>query len=174
MELYLLETDGPQSQAAHALLARVLRGTYGITQPEFIIGPHGKPYLENGPHFSISHTRGAVALAIGENNMGLDIEAVRSFHQRVPERIMSREEYDWFCSRGELKRDFFALWTLKESYYKYLGTGLRGFPNDTDFYFDGKQWHLEGERLAFRVMEEKNLLMTVCSHEQEAINFHRI
>lgn len=46
------------------------------------------------------------ALAIGENNMGLDIEAVRSFHQRVPERIMSREEYDWFCSRGELKRDF--------------------------------------------------------------------
>ena len=115
-----------------------------------------------------------MALAIGEHNMGLDIEAVRSFHQRVPERIMSREEYDWFCSRGELKRDFFALWTLKESYYKYLGTGLRGFPNDTDFYFDGKQWHLEGERLSFRVMEEKNLLMTVCSHEQEAINFHRI
>ena len=108
MELYLLETDAPQSQAAHALLARVLRETYGITQPEFIIGPHGKPYLENGPHFSISHTRGAVALAIGEHNMGLDIEAVRSFHQRVPERIMSREEYDWFCSRGELKRDFFA------------------------------------------------------------------
>ena len=100
MELYLLETDAPQSQAAHALLARVLRETYGITQPEFIIGPHGKPYLENGPHFSISHTRGAVALAIGEHNMGLDIEAVRSFHQRVPERIMSREEYDWFCSRG--------------------------------------------------------------------------
>ena len=55
-----------------------------------------------------------------------------------------------------------------------MGTGLRGFPNDTDFYFDGKQWHLEGEQLAFRVMEEKNLLMTVCSHEQEAINFHRI
>ena len=111
MELYLLETDAPQSRAAHELLSRVLKEMYGITQPEVIIGPHGKPYLENGPQFNISHTRGAVALAIGENNMGLDIEAVRSFHQRVPERIMSRKEYHWFCSQGELKRDFFALWT---------------------------------------------------------------
>ena len=174
MHLYLLKTDAPQSQAAHELLAQVLREQYHISAPKFIIGPHGKPYLENGPHFNISHTRGAVALAIGENNMGLDIEAVRSFHQRVPERIMSRSEYAWFCRRGELKHDFFSLWTLKESYYKYLGTGLRGFPNGTEFYFDGKQWHLTGEELSFQVIEEKNLLMTVCSHEQEAIILHRI
>ena len=174
MDLYLLETDAPQSQAAHELLSRILREQYQISQPELILGPHGKPYLENGPHFSISHSHGMVALAIGDRNMGLDMEVIRRFHQQVPQRIMSRREYEWFCRRGELKRDFFTLWTLKESYYKYLGTGLRGFPNDTEFYYDGQQWKLLGENLKFQVMEEKNLLMTVCSHEQEAINFHRI
>ena len=122
MDLYLLKTDASQSQAAHALLNRILREQYQISQPELIIGPHGKPYLENGPHFSISHSRGMVAVAIGDRNMGLDIEVIRRFHQLVPQRIMSRTEYQWFCRRGELKRDFFALWTLKESYFKYLGT----------------------------------------------------
>lgn len=174
MELYLLETDASQSQAAHALLNRILREQYQILQPELIIGPHGKPYLENGPHFSISHSRGMVAVAIGDRNMGLDIEVIRRFHQLVPQRIMSRTEYEWFCSRGELKRDFFTLWTLKESYFKYLGTGLRGFPNDTEFFYDGKQWRLSGEELAFQVLEEKNLLMTICSHEQEEIILHRL
>lgn len=174
MHLYLLKTNAPQSQAAHELLSQVLMEQYKIADPKLIVGPHGKPYLENGPHFNISHTCGAVALAIGEKNMGLDIEAVRSFHQRVPERIMSRAEYAWFCRRGELKHDFFSLWTLKESYYKYLGTGLQGFPNGTEFQFDGSRWHLAGEKLAFQVLEEKNLLMTVCSHEQEAIILHRI
>ena len=110
MELYWMETDAPQSQAAHALLERILLEQYQISQPKFILGPHGKPYLEDGPHFNISHTRGVVAVAIGEKNMGLDIESVRCFHQQVPKRIMSRAEYDWFVGRGELKRDFFALW----------------------------------------------------------------
>ena len=174
MKLYWMETDAPQSQAAHALLERILLEQYQISQPKFILGPHGKPYLEDGPHFNISHTRGVVAVAIGEKNMGLDIESVRSFHQQVPKRIMSRAEYDWFVGRGELKRDFFALWTLKESYFKYLGTGLRGFPNDPEFRFDGSRWHLTGEDLCFQVLEVKNLLMTVCSHEQERIILHRI
>lgn len=174
MDLYLLQTDAPQSQAAHELLNRILQEQYQIAQPEFIIGPHGKPYLENGPHFSISHSHGAVAVAIGERNMGLDIEVIRQFHQMVPQRIMSRREYEWFCRRGEMKVDFFTLWTLKESYFKYLGTGLRGFPNGTEFYYDGKQWTLTGESLSFQVIEEKNLLMTICSHEQEGIILHRL
>ena len=174
MDLYLLETDAPQSQAAHELLSRILQEQYQISQPELILGPHGKPYLEGGPHFSISHSHGMVAVAIGDRNMGLDMEVIRRFHQLVPQRIMSRREYEWFCRRGELKRDFFTLWTLKESYYKYLGTGLRGFPNDTEFYYDGQHWQLLGENLKFQVMEEKNLLMTVCGHEQEAIILHRL
>ena len=86
---------------------------------------------------------------------------------------MSAAEHAWFLRRGELKQDFFTLWTLKESYYKYLGTGLRGFPNGTEFYFDGS-WRLRGEELWFHSWLEKNLLMTVCCHEQEEIRVHRL
>ena len=74
-----------------------------------------------------------------------------------------------------MKYDFFTLWTLKESYYKYLGTGLRGFPNETEFWTQGGVWQLRGqEKLVFWLREEKNLLMALCSHEQEKVNFHKL
>lgn len=174
MELYLLtRTEAPVSQAAHELLERLLKEKYHILSPRLCYGPQGKPYLEDGPAFSISHSHGTVAVAIGEKNIGLDLEQVRSYHRLVPPRIMSPGEHTWFRERGELKRDFFTLWTLKESYYKYLGTGLPGFPNGTDFYLQQGSWYLRGqEQLGFTVLEEKSLLMTVCSHEQEKINLH--
>lgn len=174
MDIYWMETEQPKSKAAHDMLERILRKNYGIEAPKLSYGPQGKPYLPDGPEFSISHTHGAVAVAIGNAPMGLDLERIRQFHELVPKRIMSPGEYSWFCRRGEMKHDFFALWTLKESYYKYLGTGLQGFPNNTEFRFDGKYWHLEGETLYFQQWEEKNLLMTLCSHEQEAVILHRL
>lgn len=173
MEIYWTQTKEPQSQTAHGLLERVLEERYGITSPELLLGEQGKPYLPEGPEFSISHSHGIAAVAVGAQPLGLDVEELRPYHARVPERIMSPSEYRWFLGRGELKRDFFTLWTLKESYYKYLGTGLRGFPNDTEFYFDGS-WHLRGKELWFYTRLEKNLLMTVCCHEQEEIRIHRI
>lgn len=176
MDVYLLETEENQSLQAHALLREILRTHYGIDNPVLSVGRFGKPYLcQGGPEFSISHTQGAVAVAVGESPVGLDLERVRSFHQRVPQRIMSAGEYQWFVRRGEMKHDFFTLWTLKESYYKYLGTGLQGFPNETEFWTQDGLWHLRGqEALTFQLREEKNLLMALCSHEQECITLHRI
>jgi len=169
--LYLKETEAPQSAAAHALLEEVLLREYGISAPQLQLGPRGKPYLPGGPEFNLSHTHGAVAAAISDSPVGLDVERVRPFHQLVPQRIMSPGEYRWFLERGERKRDFFVLWTLKESYYKLLGDGLPGFPNGTDFYYDGK-WHLRGERLFFSVLEKNNLLLTLCSEKEISVSFH--
>ena len=176
MDVYLLETEGNQSSEAHGLLREILKTNYGIEARVLSVGQFGKPYLQNGgPEFSISHTQGAVAVAVGDSPVGLDLERVRSFHQRVPQRIMSAGEYQWFVGRGEMKYDFFTLWTLKESYYKYLGTGLRGFPNETEFWTQGGVWQLRGqEKLVFWLREEKNLLMALCSHEQEKVNFHKL
>lgn len=65
----------------------------------------GKPSLEGGPHFSISHSSCRVAVALSERcELGLDIEDVGT-HGR---------------SRTELER-----WTAVEASLKALGEGLR-------------------------------------------------
>lgn len=169
INLYLMKTDRNQSEAAEELLKRVLSRDYHIEAPEILRTEKGKPYLTDGPSFSISHSRGYVGVAVGDSEIGLDLEEVRPHHDKLPKRIFSPGEYEWFCSRSETKADFFTLWTLKESYYKYLGTGLVGFPNGTEFYKDNN-WRLKGSDCYFSVIEEKNLLIAVCSDKQIKIN----
>lgn len=173
IELYLKKTDGNPSEEAHGLLRQILAETYQICQPELCYGPQGKPYLPEGPCFNISHSRGYVALAFSQWPIGLDVELVRAYHGALPERIFSKDEYQWFQERDCCKVDFFTLWTLKESYYKYLGTGLPGFPNGTEFY-KTDVWRLRGSDLWFHVMEEKTLLLTLCGEKQSAVNLHRL
>jgi 4'-phosphopantetheinyl transferase len=164
IKLYLRETNRPQSEAAHGLLEEALE----FQLPELCYGPQGKPYLSEGPQFNLSHSRGFVGAAVSDGPVGLDLELVRPYLEKLPGRIFSPLELAWFRQRGETRLDFFTLWTLKESYYKFLGTGLPGFPNGTEFYFDGA-WHLQGSDLFFTVLTEKNLCIALCSDAEEKI-----
>ncbi len=171
IHIYMTKEAEDPSQVAHEMLRKVLATEYGIGEPEILYQPQGKPYIPGGPCFSISHSRGCAAVAISDQPLGLDVEAVRPVHERLPERIFSRGELEWFRRRGSLRADFFTLWTLKESYYKYVGSGLPGFPNGTDFYFDGS-WHLRGENLWFHTTEEGTLLLTLCGEKQSQVRIH--
>lgn len=173
IHLYLKEVQWALSQAAHDMLRMGLKNEYGIHEAVLAYSDRGKPYLPGGPSFSISHSRGFAAVAISDRPVGLDLERVRSFSELLPERVFSRIELEWFRQRGERREDFFTLWTLKECYYKYLGTGLPGFPNGTEFFHDG-EWHLRGSSLWFSVLEEKNLLLTLCGEEQSEVMIHRL
>lgn len=175
IHLYLKETQEKASEAAHELLNAVLEEAYGICAPEILTGPQGKPFLPGGPEFNISHSCGHVAVAFSPLPVGLDVEAVRPYLEKLPERIFSPEELSWFLCRGSTKIDFFTLWTLKESYYKYLGTGLPGFPNGTNFYLDEKkQWKMGNSGLYFKVLAEKNLSLALCSQEEIEVTIHRV
>ena len=158
MKLYAMNTypgENP-SHRVRDLLCKVLDLD---TLPELCINAQGKPYLPEGPQFSLSHTRGAVAVAIGKSSVGVDVEHIRPLREDLPRRVLSREEYAWFQSRGQRPEDFFTLWTLKESYYKYLGTGLPGFPNKTEFYLEGGLWYLRGAAQRFYVRKKGELLL---------------
>ena len=65
---------------AYALLCRALHELYGLEDlPQLSYGEHGKPYFASHPdvHFSLSHTRGAVLLAVHNEPIGADIECLR-------------------------------------------------------------------------------------------------
>ena len=90
----------------------------------------GKPLLPGGVEVSISHAAGAAAVVISDRPVGVDIEQIRTVRKNLPSRVLSPEEYRAYQEAGESPELFFMFWTLKEAYYKYLGTGLPGFPNE--------------------------------------------
>ncbi len=78
--------------------------------------PNGKPYLEQGEcEFSLTHTEGLIAVAVGGQRVGLDAECRKP---RKIEALRSR------LTAAEREEDFFELWTAKEAYVKYVGGTL--------------------------------------------------
>jgi 4'-phosphopantetheinyl transferase len=90
---------------------------------------YGRPFFRNAENvcFSISHSGEWVVCATGNSPIGIDIELVRPLDcAGIAKRFFSIYEYDTFVSIDEQERlpHFFELWTLRESYIKFLGKGL--------------------------------------------------
>lgn len=154
--------DSPKA-AAHRMLHQVL----GVPDAVLCYDAAGKPSLPGGAEFSLSHTKGAVALAVDARPVGVDVEAVRPISEKLLRRVLSAREFAWFSGRGSCPADFFTLWTLKESYYKALGTGLPGIPNETSFVQENGTWQLPGTRFRFFTWEKNLLRIALCSHAQQ-------
>lgn len=94
---------------------------------QFQVSRAGKPYLSGFPYyeFSISHTRNAVAAAVSDKPVGVDVEKVRDVSGSLAKRVFSENEMAWLNGTAENKnRRFFDIWTKKEALVKYHGTGL--------------------------------------------------
>ena len=112
---------------------------------EFLYNEHGKPYIEGGPYFSISHCKEGIAVALDEGPIGIDIEAIRHVDKELIQRTMNEKERE-LVNEGlsELERDraFTRLWTQKEAVAKALGTGITSFEQLQQLLETGK-WKIE-------------------------------
>ena len=106
-----------QSVAAYILLNNILREYYNTTLCDLMFTENGKPYLENGPFFSVSHTEGYVCVAVSRYPIGVDIEQIRNFDNKVLDRYFSASEKRYISNKNSAQR-FFKLWTLKEAIIK--------------------------------------------------------
>ncbi len=98
------------------LLGKVLE-MYGINTYELSYTEKGKPYIDNLKyHFNISHSNEYVVCAVSDKEVGIDIEMVKDKITNIKPKITD-EEMDDPDSLTEL-------WTLKESFIKYLGIGI--------------------------------------------------
>ena len=100
-----------------------------FTPPDFSYNENGKPYFENGPFFSISHCTEAIAVAVSDEPVGIDIESIRHADLSLIERVMSKDESERLKVKDERMRDrlFTRLWTQKEAIVKAQGTGIVSF-----------------------------------------------
>ena len=87
---------------------------------------NGKPCFEGNPlFFNISHSGERVVCAVGSCNVGCDTELIRERKHDIAERFFTEAECRLIEGDPEPKEMFYRLWTLKESFMKCTGLGLK-------------------------------------------------
>lgn len=126
---FVKSSDRSMYIVGRAGLRRILADYIGLAAKavKFEYGPHGKPFLQNGPGFNLSHSGGRAALAVCSHaHPGLDIELVRPIEDAVARHHFSPVEYaELSCLQpSDWLQGFFRCWTRKEAVLKSLGHGL--------------------------------------------------
>ena len=111
---------------SYLLLQQLLYDAYGITGDlAFAYNAYGKPALLSSPiSFSISHCKRAIAVAVSEYPIGLDIETLRHPSSSLIEKTMNAAECQQIAQSPNPDAAFTALWTQKEAVLKWRGTGI--------------------------------------------------
>ncbi len=101
----------------------LMREVVGIrNESELKTGEFGKLSAPGYPSFNLSHSGEWCVLAMGSDDVGIDIERVDPAHLRVASSVYTDAELAWM-NESPLER-FFLLWTWKESVMKATGAGL--------------------------------------------------
>lgn len=128
-------SPGTGHQQGRILLETMYRQLTGRPLPPVLVAEEGKPYLEGSSlHFSVTHTKHHVFCALSDRPVGIDAEELtRKINPALAKKILSPGEMAQYRQAQDKNRALLTFWVLKEARVKYLGTGLRGYPNDTDF-----------------------------------------
>ena len=107
------------------ILADVLKRDYSIEEiPEILRDEMGKPYFVGGGiHFNVSHSEGYLAIAVSKYSVGVDIQGPKNIREGMYKKVVQPAEAELIGQERE--QDFLRLWTLKESFVKAEGRGLR-------------------------------------------------
>lgn len=91
--------------------------------PDFSYTKEGKPYLREFPQifFNLSHTKNIITCVISGDEIGTDVEHMRSFQDSTINRVFTENEKNMV---GQDVEGYVRLWTMKEACSKLIGTGL--------------------------------------------------
>ena len=85
----------------------------------------GKPFSQNSDlYFNISNTKNIVALAIGSERVGVDVEKLREPREIIYQRVFTESEIQSIEDANDKVSQFTQLWTRKESVVKLFGGGI--------------------------------------------------
>lgn len=113
---------------AFLLLCHALRHGYGISNmPQLGYEPNGKPFLLGHPNvcFNLSHCKEAVACAVDDRPVGVDVESVRRYRDDLARYVCSDDEMALIDASDNKAKTFIRLWTMKEATLKLTGEGIR-------------------------------------------------
>ena len=117
----------------------------------------GKPYVDGGPEFSISHSGGLWGCVVSDGPCGFDLQRMRpAACDQLAARFFFPAEARYIKEAGLC--GFYELWTRREALAKYTGLGFFGMSFDRPPLVDGEGkparrvlW--EGETVVFEEIE---------------------
>ncbi|MDO4296177.1 MAG: 4'-phosphopantetheinyl transferase superfamily protein [bacterium] len=139
----------------------------------------GKPYLRDYPHiaYNLTHTTERIYLYLRQGaegevlSVGVDAEPLRKIKNlpALAKKVLSTEERSFYeaCEPSQRDELFLRFWTLKESFLKAIGWGIRLPLSSVSFSFekDGsivckqelseREWH-------FLQFQDANTLLSIC------------
>lgn len=128
---YRFDIDKKLSLYSALLVRMELSKLVGIPAADlkFFSKPLAKPLCLSALqcHFSFSHTRNMILSCISERNpVGADIEMLSTAPLEIVTNLFHPDEIDYVMKPSSSLRNlrFYKIWTQKEAYVKYLGTGL--------------------------------------------------
>lgn len=150
---------------AGLLLQQGLRAL-GICDAEISYTLLGKPYLVGCKdlQFNLSHSGHFAACAFYHKDVGIDVQKIAPVQDTLIRKIATEEEASALVQlpQEEKEEAFAKLWTVKESYLKYIGRGILVSPKrvslqDDQLLFDGKPTHV-----TFKTTCLPGHVMTLC------------
>lgn len=123
---YRFDDDRKRSLLAHALLNRAVSEIYPDKPLPVmpVADEYGKPHLfiDNREfHFSISHSGDYAVCAINDSPVGVDIETIGKGGDSIANHFFAKAELKYIRDA----ESFYHIWTLKESFLKVVGLGMK-------------------------------------------------
>ncbi|GAM12844.1 4'-phosphopantetheinyl transferase family protein [Mesobacillus selenatarsenatis] len=119
------------SKASSEIVRSLIASKLNLNLNEFNIqiDKYGKKFVdeEHGIHFNISYSDEWILIGISNSSIGVDIEKLRTIDYKNISRHFSMEEQRYLRTVDSHigEKEFYRIWTGKESFVKYLGKGLR-------------------------------------------------
>jgi 4'-phosphopantetheinyl transferase len=141
---------------------RILISAYLDIEPVDVIlvaSKKGKPFLINEPslYFNISNSHEICVYAFSrDSEVGIDIEKIRELPDldQLIEKNLTSNEKEYFRKNPDHKLSlFFQFWTLKESYLKAIGEGMRLTPENLEFSMDDGNIRLRSVKYGFEAID---------------------
>ena len=165
-----------------ALVRFALKKYWNLTSEDYRIdrGEKGKPFIVGVENvfFNISHSGDYVVCAVSDREIGIDIEKRAKARMEVAGRFFHGEEVAQLKMLEEDKQDqlFFNYWSVKESFLKYIGTGLAR-PLNSSFSGGGVSLFERGNKLPLYVHAcpvDDGYACHVCCEYEELTGIHEI
>ena len=163
-------------------LLKVGLNEFGIDlfREDLVYNEFGKPSLKRKDIFyNISHSGKYVTCAISNKIVGIDIQKhIEKFEEIISFFSISEKEYLASIPFQKLLiKEFFKIWTVKESYVKFLGRGLYKELDSFSLFLDKKKIIDEGRIVKdilyknFSISEEYTMSVVASSDDSYEIRY---
>lgn len=147
------------SKAAFVLLKYIIE-KYGYQTDYYVkYTEFKKPYLK-GLFYNVSHSKGRIAIAISENEVGVDIQKYTDVVEKVKSKYYHEDDYE---------QNLLNMWVIKESYLKFIGIGLTNDLFNVRIKKDKVAYLKEEEAYYSCFSLDDDYALSICSNVKEEI-----